>query len=209
MTSFRNLPETVTLTVALYMPSLRALASVDKNLRYVVGWAKRDIIDAFLCSDFDVHCLRDFVGIEFVGKPMLDKICRVHLGHPSEGIAREVLFWFDAQLHIGLLCKRRRTSLFVVLQLCFLKSSFAKYNVKDLFPPWRLTEDMHMCFGHFNPGGVSLVNSRDMGCWRLGRSVNEILMSLWCMSVGACYCGCHGEECGRAFTTVCFKDSVF
>ena len=209
MTFFRMLPETVTLAVALYMPSLRALASVDKNLSHVVGRATRDIIDAFLCSDFDVHCLRDFVGIEFVGKPMLDKICRLHLGQPSEGIDKEVLFWFDAQLHVGLLCKRSRTSLFVVLQLCFMRSSFFKYSLKGLFPPWRLTEDMHMCLGHFNPAGVALVNSRDMGCLRLGRSVNEVLMSLWCMSVGACYCGCHGEECGRAFTAVCFKDFVF
>ena len=209
MTSFRNLPETVTLAVALYMPSLRALASVDKNLRYIVGWAKRDIIDAFLCSDFDVHSLRDFVGNEFVIKPMLDKICRLHLGHPSDGIDKEVLFWFAAQLHVGLLCKRSRTSLLEVMQLCFMRSSFSKYSFKGLFPPWRLTKDMHMCIGHFNPGGVALVNARDMGCWRLGRSVNEVLMSLWCMSVGACYCCCHAEECGRAFTAVCFKNSVF
>ena len=209
MTSFRNLPETGSLNVALYMSSLRYVASVDKNLSLVVGWAKRYIIDAFLCSDFDVHCLCDGVGNEFVGKPMLDLICRLHLGQPSEGIDKEVLFWFDTQLHVGLLFNRSRTSLLVVLQLCFMTSSFSKYSFKGLFPPRRLSADMHMCIGHFNPGGVALVNARGMGCWRLGRSVNEVLLSLWCMSAGACCCSCHAGECARAFTSVCFKDVVF
>ena len=86
MTSFRNLPETGSLNVALYLPSLHALASVDKNLRHLVGWAKRDIIDDFLCSDFDVHCLGDFVANQFASRPMLDKICRLHFGQASEGI---------------------------------------------------------------------------------------------------------------------------
>ena len=162
MTSFRNLPETGSLNVALYMSSLRDVASVDKNLSLVVGWAKRYIIDAFLCSDFDVYCLCDGVGNEFVGKPMLDLICRLHLGQPSEGIDKEVLFWFDTQLHVGLFFNRSRTSLLVVLQLCFMTSSFSKYSFKGLFPPRRLSADMHMCIGHFNPGGVALVNARGM-----------------------------------------------
>ena len=76
MTSFRNLPETVTFTLALYLPSLHALASVDKKLRHVAGWATRDITDDFLFSDFDVYCLGNFVGIEFVSKFTLDKIWR-------------------------------------------------------------------------------------------------------------------------------------
>ena len=142
MTSFRNLPETVTFTLALYLPSLHALASVDKKLRHVAGWATRDIIDDFLCSDFDVHCLRDFVGNEFVSKPTLDKICRRHLGEPSESIDHEVLFWVEAQLHLGLLCRRSRISLRHVLELCFMRSSFSKYSFKGLFPPWRLS---HTC----------------------------------------------------------------
>ena len=120
-----NLPGTVTFTVALYMPSLHALASVDTNLTHLVGWAKRYIIDDFLCSDFDVHCLGDFVANENVRKPILDKICRLHLGQPSEGIQKEVLFWYEAQLHLGLLCRRSRTSLRDVLGLCFSYSSFS------------------------------------------------------------------------------------
>ena len=80
MTSFRNLPETGSLNVALYMSSLRYVATVDKNLSLVVGWAKRYIIDAFLCSDFDVHCLGDSVANRFASRPMLDKICRLHFG---------------------------------------------------------------------------------------------------------------------------------
>ena len=142
MTSFRNLPETVTLTLALYLPSLHALASVDKNLRHLVGCATRDIIDDFLGSDFDVQCLGDLIANEFVDKRMLDKICRLHLGQPSEGIDKEVLFWFEAQLHLGLLSRRSRTSLLVVLELCFRRSSFSKYSFKGLFPPWRLS---HTC----------------------------------------------------------------
>ena len=90
--SFWNVPETGSLNVALYLPSWHALASVDKHLRHLVGWAKRDIIDDFLCSDFDVHCLGDFVANEFSGRPMLDKLCRLHFGQPSEGIDKEVLF---------------------------------------------------------------------------------------------------------------------
>ena len=209
MTSFGDLPGTVTLTVALYMPSLHALASVDKNLRHLVGWAKRDTIDDFLCSDFDVHCLGDFVANEFASRPMLDKICRLHFGQPSEGIDKEVLFWFEAQLHLCLLCRRGRTSLLVVLELCFRRSSFSKYSFKGLFPPWRLSEDMHMGIGHFSPGGVALVNARDMGCSQLGRSVNEVLASLWCMMVRGQYCSCRMEHRCLAFTAICFKDSLF
>ena len=209
MTSFRNLPETVTFTVALYMPELHALASVDKKLSEVAAWATRDIIDDFLGSDFDVHCLRDFVGNEFVSKPTLDKICRRHLGVPSESIDHEVLFWVEAQLHLGLLCSRSRISLRHVLEVCFMRSSFSKYSFKGLFPPWRLSEDMHMCIRHFNPGGLALVNARNMGCPQLGRSVNEVLMSLWCLSVGFRYCRCHWEECGASFTVICFQDAEF
>ena len=209
MTSFRALPGTVTLTVSLYLPSLHALASVDKNLRHLVGCAKSYIIDYFLCSDFDVHCLGDFVANEFVSRPMLDRICRLHLGQPSEGIDEEVLFWFEAQLHLGLLCRRSRISLRHVLELCFMRSSFSKYSFKGLFPPWSLSEDMHMCIRHFKRGGLALVNARNMGCPQLGRSVNEVLMSLWCMRERRRYCYGRVDSCGRAFTTVCFKDSFF
>ena len=49
----------------------------------------------------------------------------------------------------------------------------------------------------------------EYGCWCLGRSVNEVFLSLGCMSVGACCCSCREEECLHAFRAVCFKDSVF
>ena len=209
MTSFRNLPETVTFTLALYLPSLHALASVDKKLRHVAGWATRDITDDFLCSDFDVYCLGNFVGIEFVSKFTLDKICRRHLGVPSESIDHEVLFWMEAQLHLGLLCSRSRISLRHVLELCFMRSSFSKYSFKGLFPPWRLSEDMHICIRHFNPGGLALVIARNMSCPQLGRSVNEVMMSFWCMRERRRYCYGRVDSCGRAFTAVCFKDSFF
>ena len=68
MTPFRILPETVTFTLALYLLSLYALASVDEKLRHVAAWAPRDITDVFLFSDFDVYCLGNSVGIEFVSK---------------------------------------------------------------------------------------------------------------------------------------------
>ena len=61
----------------------------------------------------------------------------------------------------------------------------------------------------FESEQVALVNARGMACRRLGRSVNEVLLSFWCMSAGACCCPCHAGECARAFTSVCFKDSVF
>ena len=54
MTSFRNLPETVTFTLALYLPALHALASVDKKLRHVAGWATRDIIDDFAATSMSI-----------------------------------------------------------------------------------------------------------------------------------------------------------
>ena len=204
-----NLPRTVTSTVALYIPALHVMATVDRHWKHIVGCAKRDLIECFLCSNFDVHCLGDLFAMENVRKPILDKICRLHLGQPSEGIQKEVLFWYEAQLHLGLLCRRNRTSLRDVLRRCFNYSTFRTYGFADFFPESRLTKDMHLCIDHFNPGGVALVNARDMGCWQLGRSVNEVLMSLWCMSVGACYCRCHAEECGASFTVICFKDPDF
>ena len=204
-----NLPGTVTLTVALYIPSLHVLASVDTNLKHFVGCAKRYIIDGFLCSNFDVHCLGDLFANESVSKHRLDKLCRLRLGQPSDGIEKEVLFWYEAQLHLGLLCRRSRTSLRDVLRRCFSYSTFSSYSFKGLFPEWRLSEDMHLCIGHFNPGGLALVNARDMGCQQLARSVNEVLTSLWCMRVRGCYCSCHTEQCGVSFTAICFKDSDF
>ena len=83
-----NLPGTVTLTVAPYIPSVHALASVDTNLTHLVGCAKRYIIDGFLRSNFDVHCLRDLFANESVSKHRLDKICRFRFGEPSEGIEK-------------------------------------------------------------------------------------------------------------------------
>ena len=205
MTSFWNLPGTVTLTVALYMPSLHALASVCQNLRHLVGSARRDIIDDFLCSDLDVHCLGDPSADEFVSKPMLDQICRFHRRQPSEGIDKEVLFWIEAQLHLGLLCRRNPTSLLVVLRLCFRRSSFSKYSFAELFPPWRLSEVMYMCIVPFSPGGVALVHARGMGSSQLGRSVNEVLTSLWCMMVRGHSSSCRMEHRCFAFTAICFK----
>ena len=204
-----NLPRTVTLTVALYISSLHVLASVDTNWKHIVGCAKRYLIACFLSSTFDVHCLCDFFANENVRKPILVKISRLHLGQPSEGIDKEVLFWFEAQLHLGLLCRRSRTSLLVVLELCFRRSSFSKYSFEDFFPPSRPSEDMYMCIGPFSPGGVALVNARDMGCSQLGRSVNEVLASLWCMRLRGHYCSCGMEHRGLAFTEFCFKDYFF
>ena len=178
-----NLPRTVTSTVALYIPALHVMTTVDRHWKHIVGCAKRDLIECFLCSNFDVHCLGDLFAMENVRKPILDKICRLHLGQLSEGIQKEVLFWYEAQLHLGLLCRSNRTSLRHVLRRCFKHSTFGAYGFADFFPESRLTKDMHLCIHHFNPGGVALVNARDMGCWQLGRSVNEVLMSLWCMSV--------------------------
>ena len=204
-----NLPRTVTSTVALYIPSLHVLASVDTNLKHFVGCAKRYIIDGFLCSNFDVHCLGDLFANESVSKHRLDKLCRLRLGQPSDGIEKEVLFWYEAQLHLGLLCRRNRTSLRDVLRRCFSYSSFSTYSFKGLFPEWTLREDMHLRIGHWHFHGLGLVNARSMGCEQLARSVNEVLTSLWCMRVGGCYCSCHTERCGVSFTAICFKDYDF
>ena len=204
-----NLPGTVTLTVALYIPSLHVLASVDTNWKHIVGCAKRYLIECFLCSNFDVHCLGDLFANESVSKHRLDKLCRLRFGKPSEGIEREVLFWYEAQLHLGLLCKRNCTSLRDVLRLCFRHSPFSTYGFKGLFPEWTLSEDVHLRIEHWHFHGLGIVNARDMRCQQLARSVNEVLTSLWCMRVGGCYCSCHTERCGVSFTAICFKDSDF
>ena len=115
----------------------------------------------------------------------------------------------EAQLHLGLLCRRNRTSLRDVWRRCFSYFAFSTYSFTGLFPEWRFSEHMHVCIGHFNPGGLSFVNARDMSCQQLARSVNEVLTSLWCMRVRGCYCSCHTEQCGVSFTAICFKDSDF
>ena len=205
MTSSWNLPGTVTLTVALYIPSLHVLATVDTNWKHIVGCANRYIIDSFLCTNFDVRCLGDLFANEGVMMYRLDKLCRARLGEPSEAIPSAVLFWFQAQLHIGLFCSRNRTSLRDLLERCFRHSPFSTYGFKGLFPEWSLTEDMHLLIGHRYFDELALVNARDMGCQHLGRSVNEVLTSLWFVRGDGCYCACHTVQCGVSFTGVCFK----
>ena len=200
-----HLPTAVTLTVALYIPSFHILASVDSNWQRIVGCADRYAIDCFLCSNFDVRCLGDLFANESVMKYRLDRLCRLRLGEPSKAIATAVLFWCEAQLHIGLFCSRNRTSLRDVLERCFSHSPFFTYGFKGLFPEWSLTEDMHLLIGHRYFDELALVNARDMGCHHLGRSVNEVLTSLWFMRVGGCYCACHTEQCGVSCTAVCFN----
>ena len=134
MTSSWNLPGTVTLTVALYIPSLHALATVDSNWKHIVGFANRYIIDSFLCTNFDVRCLGDLFANESVMKYRLDRLCRSRLGEPSEAIPPAVLFWFEAQLHMGLCCRRNPTSLRDVLERCFSHSPFSTYGFKGPFP---------------------------------------------------------------------------
>ena len=90
-----DLSGSVTLIVALYIPSLHVLASVDTNWKHIIGCATRYIIDGFLCSNFEVHCLGDLFANESVSKHRLDKICRFRLGQPSDGIEEEVLFWYE------------------------------------------------------------------------------------------------------------------
>ena len=200
-----HLPTAVTLTVALYIPSFHILASVDSNWQHIVGCADRYVIECFLCSNFDVRCLGDLFANESVMKYRLDRLCRLRLGEPSKAIATAVLFWCEAQLHIGLFCRRNRTSLRDVLERCFSHSPFSTYGFKGLFPEWSLTEDMHLLIGHRYFDELALVNARDMGCQHLGRSVNEVLTSLWFMRVGGCYCACHTEQCCVSFTAVCFN----
>ena len=200
-----HLPTAVTLTVALYIPSFHILASVDSNWQHIVGCADRYVIECFLGSNFDVRCLGDLFANESVMKYRLDRLCRARLGEPSEAIPPAVLFWFEAQLHIGLFCSRNRTSLRDLLERCFRHSPFSTYGFKGLFPEWSLTEDMHLLIGHRYFDELALVNARDMGCQHLGRSVNEVLTSLWFMRVGGCYCACHTEQCGVSFTAVCFN----
>ena len=200
-----HLPTAVTLTVALYIPSFHILASVDSNWKHIVGCADRYVIECFLGSNFDVRCLGDLFANESVMKYRLDRLCRARLGEPSEAIPPAVLFWFEAQLHIGLFCSRNRTSLRDLLERCFRHSPFSTYGFKGLFPEWSLTEDMHLLIGHRYFDELALVNARDMGCQHLGRSVNEVLTSLWFMRVDGCYCACHTVQCCVSFTGVCFK----
>ena len=203
--STSHLPTSVTLTVALYIPSFYILASVDSNWKHIVGCADRYVIECFLGSNFDVRCLGDLFANESVMKYRLDRLCRLRLGEPSKAIATAVLFWCEAQLHIGLFCSRNRTSLRDVLERCFSHSPFSTYGFKGLFPEWSLTEDMHLLIGHRYFDELALVNARDMGCQHLGRSVNEVLTSLWFVRVDGCYCACHTVQCGVSFTGVCFK----
>ena len=200
-----HLPTAVTLTAALYIPSFHILASVDSNWQHIVGCAYRYVIECFLGSNFDGRCLGDLFANESVMKYRLDRLCRLRLGEPSKAIATAVLFWCEAQLHIGLFCSRNRTSLRDLLERCFRHSPFSTYGFKGLFPEWSLTEDMHLLIGHRYFDELALVNARDMGCQHLGRSVNEVLTSLWFMRVGGCYCACHTEQCCVSFTAVCFN----
>ena len=97
--SFSKLPETTTFAVALFLPTLHVLATVDASWNQLVGCAKRHIIHCFLCSDFDVHCLGDLFSTESVRKHRLDKFCCLRLGQASDDVEKEVLFWYEAQLH--------------------------------------------------------------------------------------------------------------
>ena len=207
--SFAKLPETTISDVCLFHPSLYVLATVDARWNQVVGCAKRQIIDAFLCSDFDVHCLGDLFSIESVRKHRLDKLCRLRLGRASDDVEREVLFWYEAQLHLGLLCRRNVTSLRDVLRRCFSYSSFSTYSFDGLFPVRALREGMHLRIPHWHFHDGGLVNARSMGCEQLARSVNEVLGSLWCMKADDCYCSCRTEQCGVSFRSISFKDRDF
>ena len=203
--STSHLPTSVTLTVALYIQSFYILASVDSNWKHIVGCADPYVIECFLGSNFDVRCLGDLFANESVMKYRLDRLCRLRLGEPSKAIATAVLFWCEAQLHIGLFCRRNRTSLRDVLERCFSHSPFSTYGFKGLFPEWSLTEDMHLLIGHRYFDELAFVNARDMGCQHLGRSVNEVLTSLWFVRVDGCDCACHTVQCCVSFTGVCFK----
>ena len=207
--SFSKLPETTISDVALFHPSLYVLATVDARWNQVVGCAKRQIIDAFLCSDFDVHSLGDLFSNESVRKHRLDKLCRLRLGRASDDVEREVLFWYEAQLRLGLLCRRNVTSLRDVLRRCFSYSSCSTYSFDGLFPVRALREGMHLRIPHWHFHDGGLVNARSMGCEQLARSVNEVLGSLWCMKADDCYCSCRTEQCGVSFRSISFKDRDF
>ena len=139
----------------------------------------------------------------------MDKLCRLRLGRASDDVEKEVLLWYEAQLHLGLLCRRNVTSLRDVLRRCFSYSSFSTYSFEGLFPEWALRERMHLRIGHLHFHGLGLVNARNIGCEQLARSVNEVLTSLWCMRAGGCYCSCRTEQCCVSFRSICLKDSDF
>ena len=126
MTSSWNLPGTVTLTVALYIPSLHVLATVDTNWKHIVGCANRYIIDSFLCTNFAVRCLGDLFANEGVMMYRLDKLFRARLGEPSEACSEDNGTAVVQAVVVDL----------VVLDVLGARDVVAVLTISDLRPTW-------------------------------------------------------------------------
>jgi hypothetical protein len=104
--------------------------------------------------------------------------------------------------------RARVPTLHQVVQVCFNHSPFRRYEFAGLFEPWALHQIMYGWIDDAKFHGLGLVEARDLGCDKVGRSVNEILCSLYCMMWGDSYCTCDHQflDCGGSFARICFND---
>jgi hypothetical protein len=159
---------------------------------------KKALRRKFLNGQFNVDCLGHLGHSDAVLERRLLRVVRMKFGdYQLEDIA---LWWYRTQLYLSLSIGRNRTSFQGVLRQCYEYSKFIGYNFsmfKDLFRG-NTSERLDGPLGHALFRDSGYVEARDLGCSRLGMTIDEVLWTLICANEGTCFCpslcGCADED---------------
>ena len=211
MVSFKPAVE-ILQVLATHMGAHRIIACVSKDWAQAAEASKNDLIQKFLNGPFDARSLRvSHLNVCSMNTDMfeqrLSRVVCLNVGEDHH-LNEVQLWWYRTQLHLSLSIGRgsicRETSFKDILRACFEYSEFKGYGFSMLERQYREWS------GHFPRDLLNrsvskevftrcrYIRTRDLGCVMLGRSINEVLLTLICAMERTefcrSFCGCAQEE---------------
>ena len=181
--------------IALWLPSLRDLACVDRSWNASVLYVIKSLQNSTFCVDWLVL----ETGRDLLLHP------EVRLNRLLSGVDKsdpDVVWWYGVQLHLHAFCQKysqrylRAPSCRAIFLICYRQSLCNGRRGRELFHdflevPGVIDRPVNVALFHDR----GLVRTRDMGCRNLGRGVKEVFGTLLCMIEGTPYCERWGCSC--------------
>ena len=180
-------------SIVLWLPSFWYLARVNRSWKGVVLGAVSILRKMLWRSSFSVDWLIEAWGGPLFQAPdaRLHRLLTIHgwrsWANEMEDLSR---FWYNLQLHLHRYCQKANASYKDIFDICFRQCAVSEYSRRELFPcvfqACEVSLDQRIDVTLFSDLGF--VGARDLGCFNLGCSVEEVLGTLRCMLDHDEYC---------------------
>ena len=171
--------------ITIHVRASQILACVNKAWAHAV----RELRKEFRNSAFSADCLgRETFLTHNMVEQRLERVVRRRVGNLD--INDDAWWWYRTQFYLHQAVAKHRMSFQDILFRCYI---FSKHNHYD----FNIFEDVYRhCTSQSldEPLNVQLfwesgyVAARDMGCFNLGKSIDEVLQTLICAMEGAAFC---------------------